>query len=39
MMFDIERENLMTVAAALRNITKAQDKKANPLAEVINSDD
>jgi hypothetical protein len=38
MMFDIERENLMTVAAALRNITKAQDKKANPLAEVINDD-
>jgi hypothetical protein len=38
MMFDIERENLMTVAAALRNITKAQDKKANPLAEVINRD-
>lgn len=35
MMFDIERENLMTVASALKSITKAQDKKRNPLSEVL----
>jgi hypothetical protein len=35
MMLDIEKENLMTVAAAMRNITKAQDKKRNPVEEIL----
>lgn len=35
MMMDIEKENVMTIAAALRNIPKKQDKAKNPLLEAL----
>ncbi len=35
MMFDIEKENLMTVAAAMRSIPKRPDKKKSRLEEAL----
>lgn len=35
MMSDIERDNIMTIAAALRSIPKKQDKAKNPLMEAL----
>lgn len=35
MMFDIERENIMTIAAALRSIPKKTDAEENPLLKVL----
>lgn len=35
MMSDIEKENCMTIAAALRSIPKKQDKQKNPLMEAL----
>lgn len=35
MMFDIEKENVMTIASALRSIPKTAEKKTNPLLEVL----
>ena len=35
MMFDIEKENLMTVAAAMRSIPKKPDKKKSKLEEAL----
>lgn len=35
MLFDIERENAMTIASALRSIPKQVEQKANPLLEVL----
>ena len=35
MMFDIERENIMTISAALRSIPKKVDVNENPLAKVL----
>jgi hypothetical protein len=36
MLFDIEKENIMTIAAALRSIPKKEDKKSNKLLEALN---
>ncbi len=36
MMFDIEKENIMTIAAALRSVPKQVEKKSNPLLEALN---
>ena len=35
MMMDIEKENIMTIAAALRNIPKKDESDSNPLLEVL----
>jgi hypothetical protein len=35
MLFDIERENIMTIAAALRSIPKKEVKDSNPLREAL----
>ena len=35
-LFAIEKESCMTVAAALRSIPKKQEKKVNPLKEILN---
>lgn len=37
MMMDIEKENVMTIAAALRAIPKKPEKASNPLLEVLNA--
>lgn len=37
MLMDIEKENLMTIAAALRNIPKQGKDETNPLLEALNS--
>lgn len=36
MLFDIEKENIMTIAAALRSIPKKEEKKSNPLRDALN---
>lgn len=36
MLFDIEKENIMTIAAALRSIPKKVDKGENPLLKALN---
>jgi hypothetical protein len=38
MLFDLEKENIMTIAAALRSIPKTEDKKKNKLLEALNGD-
>lgn len=38
MLFDIERENIMTIASALRSIPKKVDKAENPLLRVLDND-
>jgi hypothetical protein len=38
MLFDIEKENLMTIAAALRSIPKKTDSKKNALLEALGGD-
>lgn len=38
MMLDIEKENIMTIAAALRSIPKSTEKKSNPLLEALGGD-
>lgn len=38
MLFDIEKENIMTIAAALRSIPKKVDKEENPLLKALRSD-
>lgn len=35
MLLDIEKENVMTIASALRSIPKKEDKKDNPLLKVL----
>lgn len=35
MLFDIERENIMTIAAALRSIPKNEGNKSNPLLDAL----
>ncbi|MBD5395012.1 MAG: hypothetical protein HDR71_12285 [Lachnospiraceae bacterium] len=35
MLFDIEKENIMTIASALRSIPKKEEKKINPLLEAL----
>lgn len=35
MLLDIEKENVMTIASALRNIPKKEDKSDNPLLKVL----
>jgi predicted nuclease with TOPRIM domain len=35
MMFDIEKENIFTISAALRSIPKKEEKTANPLLEAL----
>ena len=35
MLLDIEKENIMTIAASLRSIPKKSDKKKNPLLEAL----
>jgi hypothetical protein len=35
MLFDIEKENIMTIAAALRSIPKKEEKKSNGLREAL----
>lgn len=37
MLFDIEKENVMTISAALRTIPKKQENKKNALLEALNS--
>lgn len=37
MLLDIEKENIMTIAAALRSIPKKVDKQENPLLKALNS--
>lgn len=39
MLFDIERENAMTIAAALRSIPKKVEKEKNPLLAALTGDD
>ncbi len=36
MMMDIEKESIMTIAAALRSVPKKEEKAANPLLEALN---
>ncbi len=36
MLFDIEKENIMTIAAALRNVPKKEKEKENPLLRALN---
>lgn len=36
MLLDIEKENIMTIAAALRSIPKKENKKSNPLRDALN---
>jgi len=36
MLLDIEKENVMTIAAALRSIPKQEEKSSNKLLEVLN---
>ncbi|MCP8969714.1 hypothetical protein [Ectobacillus ponti] len=36
MLLDIEKENIMTIAAALRSIPKPEEKASNKLLEVLN---
>ena len=36
MLLDIEKENIMTIAAALRSIPKKVDKQENPLLKALN---
>ena len=38
MLLSIERENIMTVAAALRSVPKAPEKKENPLLKALSGD-
>ena len=38
MLFDIEKENIMTIAAALRSIPKKEEKQSNPLLEALKND-
>ena len=38
MMFDIERENVMTIASSLRSIPKKATPKKNPLQEALSGD-
>ena len=35
MLMDIEKENVMTIASALRSIPKSPEKKSNPLKDVL----
>ena len=35
MLFDIEKENIMTIASALRSIPKKVEKKKNPLQDIL----
>lgn len=35
MLFDIEKENIMTIASSLRSVPKKAEKKANPLKEAL----
>jgi uncharacterized small protein (DUF1192 family) len=37
MLFDIEKESVMTVASALRNVDKKVEKKSNKLLEALNN--
>ena len=39
MMLDIDKENVMTISAALRSIPKQPETKENPLLKALNSDD
>lgn len=36
MLLDIEKENIMTIAAALRSIPKTPEKKSNSLKDILN---
>ena len=36
MLLDIEKENIMTIASALRSVPKKTDKKDNPLLAALN---
>ena len=36
MQSDIEKENVMTIASALRSIPKKVDEDADPLKEILN---
>jgi hypothetical protein len=36
MLFDIEKENIMTIASALRSIPKEVKKEENPLLKALN---
>lgn len=36
MMFDIEKENIMTIASSLRSVPKKVEKKENPLLAALN---
>ncbi|MCE5294747.1 MAG: hypothetical protein LLF94_09075, partial [Chlamydiales bacterium] len=36
MLLDIEKENIMTIAAALRSIPKKEEKSSNKLLEALN---
>ena len=35
MLFDIEKENIMTIAASLRSVPKKAEEKKNPLMEAL----
>jgi len=35
MLFDIEKENVMTIAAALRSIPKKEEKKSDALRDAL----
>ena len=35
MLSDIEKENIMTIAASLRSVPKKPEKKVNPLKEAL----
>ena len=39
MLFDIEKENIMTVAGALRSVPKSPKKKKSALADALSDDD
>ena len=36
MLLDIEKENIMTIASALRSVPKKTEKKENPLLAALN---
>ena len=37
MLLDIEKENIMTIASALRSVPKKTEKKENPLLAALNN--
>ena len=39
MLLDIEKENIMTIASALRSIPKKEEKQENPLLKILRGEE